>query len=109
MKFMKEKDQSIVERLILRCSDIEELLDSYLDAEITSGIKARFEKHLEKCEDCQSLVEDCQNIKKIAQSLMEGTISSNISARLRMVLEEKVGHCIEDKNYKRHLTIVKEG
>lgn len=106
---MKEKDQSIVERLILRCSDVEELLDSYLDADISSGIKARFEKHLEKCEECKSLVEDCQNIKKIAQSLMEGNISSNVSTRLRLVLEEKVGHCIENKNFKRHLTIVKQG
>lgn len=106
---MKDKDHSIVEKLILKCSDVEELLDSYLDSEITSGIKIRFEKHLEKCEGCKSLVEDCQNIKKIAVSLMEDAIPSEVSSRLRVVLEDKVGHSVENKDTKRHLTLVKQG
>lgn len=106
---MKEKDLSIVEKLILSCSDVEELLDSYLDSDITTGTQQRFEKHLEKCEECRSLVEDCQNIKKIAQSLVEDVIPSDVSQRLRAVLEEKVGHCTEEKTNKRHLTLVKQG
>ncbi|MBP9838637.1 MAG: zf-HC2 domain-containing protein, partial [Proteobacteria bacterium] len=88
---MEPKNLSLFQRLNLSCSDIEELLDSYLDEEMSPVVKTRFEKHLCNCEECKCLVDDSLNIKQMAKNLYVQPIPEGISERLRASLKEKIG------------------
>ena len=89
---MERSDKSLIERAVLGCADVEELLDSYLDDEIEVGLARRFEAHLCRCSDCQELVQDSRSILSTARSLAERSIPDDVSRRLRQALFEQVGH-----------------
>ena len=97
--------KSIAERRMLRCSDVEELLDCYIDGEMTPAQSARFEHHIEHCECCRLLVSDCRQLIEVARTLAETPIPMDVSERLREALRLKVGHGPRERNVK--LALVK--
>jgi len=94
-----------LERRNLSCSEVEELLDNYVDGDMPSDVKARFERHTEKCEHCHSLVSDCLHLVHVAKSLAETPIPRDVSERLREALRARVGHQVAIPGAK--LTLVK--
>lgn len=102
---MDSDRKSFLERRGLSCSEVEELLDSYIDAEMSPPLTFRFEQHLESCELCRSLVSDCQHIVTMARSLSEAPIPPMVSLRLREALRERVNY--DNQASKPTLTLVK--
>lgn len=76
----------------LSCADVEELIDSFLDGEMADDTLFRFEQHVERCEECQSLVSDCQTIVSAARTLADSPLPDEVGERLRLALQEQVGH-----------------
>ena len=99
--------KSFLERRGLSCAEVEELIDSYIDAEMSPPMAARFEHHLECCEYCSSLVSDCQHIVSMAKTLSETPIPPMVSMRLREALRERVGY--DSKKVQPHPTVLKPG
>ena len=76
---------------IISCSEVEALLDDYIDGEIDELTRARFEQHVQRCESCSSLVLDCRHIIAVAKSLADEPVPADVSHRLRKRLEEEMG------------------
>lgn len=74
------------------CSNVEELLDYYLDGEMIPSLLLRFEAHLKACESCRNLAEDCQHILGLAKTLGDYPIAPEVQQRLREALQKAVGH-----------------
>ncbi|MFN8389018.1 MAG: zf-HC2 domain-containing protein [Bdellovibrionota bacterium] len=102
---MDNDHKTFLERRALGCSEIEELLDSYIDGEMPLGMVGRFEQHVHQCDACNSLVEDCQHIVEMAKSLAEVKVPEGVRSRLRAALKEQVGHDVEKSRAR--LTLVK--
>lgn len=94
-----------LERRVLNCSEVEELLDHYIDGDMPEDVKARFERHIEHCDYCHSLVADCQHLVSVAKSLAETPIPRDVSERLREALRARVGHQVQVSGAK--LSLVK--
>ena len=80
----------------LRCSDVEQLVDSYLDGEMSEGTEWRFQAHLARCEKCRELVDDFQSLVATARTLAEKPIDPGVQRRLREALLKEVGFESED-------------
>ena len=101
-----DKDQiPFLENAVLSCSDVEELLDCYLDEEMIDPLKKRFEEHTTTCEHCRTMVRDCGNIVQLARTLRDEPIPAEVSLRLREALAERVGHNVIQMRPR--LTVVK--
>lgn len=74
----------------MSCAEIEALLDSYVDGEIDPQTKRIFDRHLAKCESCNSLVLDCQHIAIVARSLGENQMPADVRSRLHQRLAEEM-------------------
>lgn len=103
---MEREHHRYLERDILNCSDIEELLDDYIDAELGEPLNHRFSIHIDSCEACRLLVSDCREIVQAAKLLAAQPIPQGVSERLRAVLREQVGHSVPLRN-KPQLTLIK--
>ncbi len=75
----------------LRCADIEELVDEYIDGEMNEGEKWRFDAHLTRCAKCRELVDDFQVMVATARTLAEKPIDPGVQRRLREALLREVG------------------
>lgn len=89
---MNKDSRPSVSGRILHCTDIEALLDSYLDEEIDPLTSRQFEQHLDRCELCRSLVDDCRQIVHVAKTLSDKAVPADVSRRLRERLEEEIGY-----------------
>ncbi len=94
-----------LERTNLDCSEVGELLDCYVDNEMISPLRARFDVHLENCQCCRNLVQDCKHIVDIAKTLNDAPIPSDVSLRLRRALRDQVGYNVI--SLKPRLSVVK--
>ena len=102
---MDNDRKSFLERRGLSCGEVEELIDSYIDSEMSPPHAARFEQHLERCEYCRALVSDCQHIVSMAKTLSEAPMPPGVSMRLREALRDRVGY--DSQKTQPHLTLVK--
>ena len=102
---MEHDPRTFAERRALSCSEVEELLDSYIDGDMSPGTSGRFEVHLEQCEYCRSVVLDCKHIVALAKTLAETPVPPMIRHRLREALRERVGHISENQHSR--LTLIK--
>jgi anti-sigma factor RsiW len=89
---MDRDRKSFVERRTLGCSEVEELLDSYIDNEISPMLAARFEQHIDSCEYCHALVAESQHLLGLARTLAETPMPAEVGQRLRGALKERVGY-----------------
>ncbi|MCC6221570.1 MAG: zf-HC2 domain-containing protein [Deltaproteobacteria bacterium] len=81
-----------LESAVLKCSDVEDLLDCYLDNEMIPLLRERFNSHLVSCAECRDLVSDCSHIVEVAKTLDDVPIPSEVSLRLRQALREELGY-----------------
>jgi len=100
-----EEQVPFLERASLSCSDVEDLLDCYIDGEMINALKQRFDDHLANCELCRGLAHDTHHLVSVARTLNKEPISDDIRTRLRKVLKDKVGYNVTP--LRPHLTLVK--
>jgi anti-sigma factor RsiW len=79
------------QRRILGCSEIEDLLDEYIDEQLSPPLVKSYEHHLERCEDCRELVHDCRQIVELARALPEPQLPDGLHERLTRRLEGELG------------------
>lgn len=90
----------------LKCSDVEELIDCYLDGEMITPLVERYKAHLEECESCRDMIDDCRHLVRFARTLDETrSIPEDVQSRLRIVLKQEVG--FESSRNKPKLSLVK--
>lgn len=75
----------------LSCSDVEKLIDSYVDGEMAEALVHRFESHLSECPLCRGLVGDIQTIVGLAKQLNSHPVPFSVHERLRNRLNEELG------------------
>ena len=75
----------------LGCSEIETLVNYYVDGELAEALHERFHAHLAECEGCRQLLADSQHLLEIAKTLDSGPIPAAVSRRLRIALRERTG------------------
>lgn len=91
----------------LRCEDVEQLVDEYLDGEMSEGTEWRFQAHLARCEKCRELVDDFQTLVATARNLAEKPMDPGIQRRLREALLREVGFESEDLKERPSLKVIK--
>jgi len=91
---MDNEQIPFLESASLNCSDVEELMDCYLDREMVSALVSKFEQHLSVCESCRDLVYDCKHIIEVARDLENEPIPREVSLRLREALSQRLGHSV---------------
>lgn len=89
----------------LACTDVEDLLDCYIDREMSEALRSRFEAHLLCCEECRSLVDDVSSIVEAAKSLAFTPLPDRVAHRLREALKDNTG--LEFSQRKPHLSLLK--
>ena len=99
-----------LEQSELCCSDVEALLDYFLDGELLPQLEPRFNEHLSTCELCEELAHDCRHLISLAKSLNEAPIPDDVQARLRETLKREVGFDSSQAPPSRgKLAVVKQG
>ena len=104
---MDDDHVAFLERHRIRCGEVEELVDSFIDGEMTATLRGRFEAHLDQCESCRRLVDDSLRLAALAQSLRERPIPQQVRARLRERLRSEVGYESPAQRLRPQLRLVK--
>ncbi len=76
---------------MLSCSEVELLLDDYIDGELDEKIRSRVDKHLAGCDSCAALVLDCRRLIEVARTLANEPVPASVSRRLRERLAQETG------------------
>lgn len=72
----------------MHCSDIEDLLSSYLDHELLPEESSFVEKHLEHCDYCRQTLADLQETSNLLQSLPNVPMPDGFQEQLHELLVE---------------------
>ena len=94
MEFMESPSEmhiEILERPIITCSDLEEMLGDYVEGDLLPTLHARLVTHIEDCEVCQKLESDYRLIIQLAFTLRDRPVPQDVKARLRNSLSQKLG------------------
>lgn len=73
---------------MLRCRDIVELLDEYLDGALEGAVARALEAHLEGCEDCLAFVNTYRGTLRASRALTEGHLPAELRQRLLTFLRQ---------------------
>ena len=92
-----------LERRHTSCSDVEELLDDYLEGELDDTLKLRVDNHLGDCSRCSDLMFDCRRIIHIASTLNDVPLQRAVRLRLRETLQREMGHLFSPVRPSLHL------
>ena len=86
-----DNDQSnFASRHAFSCEEVEDLLDRFLDRELSEDEHKRFEAHLGHCDFCRCLAEDCDTLVRTARTLADLPIPAEVSNRLRQRLGQEL-------------------
>ncbi len=69
----------------MKCKQIQDLLSSYLENELSSHDRAVVEHHLKTCKECSSLYIYLKETRFSLESFPEVDVSENLSGRLYMI------------------------
>lgn len=75
----------------LDCSDVEELIDDYLDGDLHPLIADKLEGHVCECQGCKDVVRDTQRLLEVASRLDDKPLDQDVKTRLRVELNRRVG------------------
>lgn len=77
---------------MLRCRDIVELLDRYLEGGLDKGTTDALDAHLRDCEDCTAFLRTYRTTLRTASTLRETELPEELRRRLSSFLHTK-GYC----------------
>jgi anti-sigma factor RsiW len=75
----------------MSCTEIELLVDDYVDGELNEIDSRRFERHTTNCATCGELLRDCRRVVETARRLAERPVPPSVSERLRVRLQQELG------------------
>jgi predicted anti-sigma-YlaC factor YlaD len=65
------------------CAEVDELVEPYLDGELSDGLQASIQQHLQGCADCSSEVELAATIRRELHELPQFELSDRTVAAIR--------------------------
>lgn len=87
-----EARRNIIEDMdeaMLRCQDIVELLDDYLDGALAPRVAAALEAHLEGCRDCTAFLRTYRGTVRATRRLKEADLPAELRDRLIGFLRQR--------------------
>ena len=84
----------------MNCNKIHELIDMYVDGNLSEAENREIEKHMEECDDCKAMVEDMLSLKDMLGNLPELDLPENFEAELHNKLVEEASQNTLDKKVK---------
>lgn len=75
----------------MKCKQIQDMLSSYLENELSSPDRAIVEHHLKTCQECSSLYIYLKEIRFSLESFPEVDVSENLSRRLYVIPKKSMG------------------
>lgn len=76
---------------MLRCRDIVDLLDDYLDRALDDEVARALEAHLEGCVDCAAFLETYRGTVRASRALRESELPAQLRERLVTFLRQRPG------------------
>jgi|GEM_PF-5658704 len=73
------------------CRLVEQLLNDYVDEEISPGHRELVDAHLLTCSACRVALEELRELLRTARSLNDEPLDREVRQRLRHALKERVG------------------
>jgi anti-sigma factor RsiW len=74
---------------MLRCRDIVDLLDEYLDGALDRADAAALEAHLVGCQDCTAFIRTYRGTVRASRQLRESQLPPELRARLLTFLQRR--------------------
>lgn len=72
------------------CKEVIRQLSEFLDNELTAELAAELSRHLERCEDCNIVVDTCRKTVEIYCNMEPLPLPEDVRARLDRALAEKL-------------------
>lgn len=78
---------------VITCRDVEKLYMSFRDKELPRDLYQKIESHIERCEECQMMVDTYELVVSVAGTLNAPEVKprDGFQDRLRMALNERLG------------------
>ncbi len=87
---MEKEFQRFLVSSSFECTDIENLVDFYVDGELPPELAPKFQTHLMGCSACTELVDDVVAIVDVARTLSNRSLPAGVKERLREHLKQEV-------------------
>ena len=81
----------ILEKSTIDCDDLVAHLDDYVEGDLGTTLKGRFDGHLWSCENCDEVHRTYKLTMELATELRERPIPSEVQKRLREALNRRLG------------------
>ncbi len=81
----------ILEKPIIECPDVEELLSDYIDHELIPTLHARVGAHIMECAVCSESEEDIRMVIELAATIKDTPVPIDVRERLRQNLNDRLG------------------
>lgn len=81
----------VLEKEMITCSDVTDLLGEYTDRELSPTLRARVDAHICSCSYCKEIRDTYQLTVELAGELKDRPMSAGVQNRLRKALNEKLG------------------
>ena len=91
MKTVNELHLEVLEKAVIECADVEQLLGDLEEGDMTQTLKDRVCEHLEGCRCCSESRKSYQWVIRKARMLKPEPMPADVSRRLRMALNERLG------------------
>lgn len=75
------------------CKDSLELLQAYVDGELSPGERARLETHFGDCTPCEAFLLTYRETPRLAREALKAEMPAEMGARLTSFLRNAMGPC----------------
>lgn len=75
----------------LSCQEVQDLFAEFLDLELLSALRTKFEDHLVCCPECKVFSRSYKAVIALASELGDAPMPDGVASRLRQALNERLG------------------
>lgn len=90
-KTYDDAQMRILEKTAIECEDVVAHLDDYVEGDLGSTLKGRFDGHLFTCQNCDEVHRTYTLTVELATELRERPIPTDVQRRLREALNRRLG------------------
>ena len=91
MRTVNELHIAIFEKSAIECADVEHLLGDLAEGDLMPSLETRVRDHICECDHCQESEKSYTWVIEKAKLLKPEPLPSDVSRRLRMALNERLG------------------
>jgi hypothetical protein len=91
MKKLTDLQIRILEKQLVGCDDVTELLGDYVEGELSPSLGKRVVSHIKRCECCREMEESYRFTIQLAREIKSKPLPVGVQNRLRKALNERLG------------------